>query len=184
MKNSTKKIGNKHYRFLLHEISSEELNTDYKDLYRFIQIYQTDLIARMTDIYENVEITPLTKYCLDPGLSSTIMKHAVNACKYNRTIADAVDKIKFDWGAKILAADACEDPIIHDSLKPKKVRIKHPIFEEKILDGCKYAEIVDWRTLFFYFDGAKLPENFRPKSKIHFHHQNNRLRIYAVGCYI
>lgn len=183
MRNSTK-TKRKYYRFLICEINSTELNTIHRDLYKFLQVYQSDLLAKVTDLYDDVFDENKSKYCLDGKLSKTLTRHAMNAYKYKRSISDIIDKIKFDWGASISRVSESENPdFCHESTNPQKFTITYPIFRDVVIGSRNYARISRWDQLILYFDRNNLPPEFRPLSKVHFHHQNNRLRIYTVGSY-
>lgn len=173
----------KYYRFLLHEINMEELNSTYSDLYKFLQIYQSDLLAKMTDIYENRFEEKISKYCLDENIARTITRHAINACNYRRSLTDVVNKIKFDWGAKIHDASPLDNPCLHNAKDPKKLVIKYPIFKEVTIDSSKFAKIQNWDSLELYFDKKDISTDCRFLNKIHFDQQDGSLRIYAVGSY-
>lgn len=181
--NKYKKTSIKYYRFFLCEISAEELNSNHSDLYRFLQIYQSDLLAKMTEIYKGTFDENNSKYCLDEKIAKTITNHAINACKYHRSIDDVVDKIKFDWGVKILPASSAEDPSLADAKDPRKIIVKYPVFKEVVINSCKFAKVENWNSLEIYIDKGQVSEKCNLKNKVHFHHQNNRLRIYVVGTY-
>lgn len=182
MKNCRKTTA-KHYRFLLHEIPSKDLKMEFPNFYQFMQVYQSDLLAKMTDIYENKFEENASKYCLDENVSKAITRHAINACKYKRSLSDVVDKIKFDWGVKISDASVTDDPCLEHAENPKSIEIKYPIFKEVIIEGSKFAQVQKWDTIELYFDKSNSLEKCKLLNKIHLYYYNNSLRIYAIGSY-